>query len=284
VLRHAEVGGLRMAYRETGSGRPIVFLHGNPTSSYLWRNVLGPIARHGRCLAPDLVGMGGSDPLPDSGPGRYRFVEHREYLDGLLAALGVTGDVVIVGHDWGGVLGVDWARRHPDAVRGVAYLETLVAPVSWDGENAPDPALFGPLRTAAGERLVLRDNVFVEQVLPAGTLRALTDEELAAYRAPYLEPGESRRPTLTWPREIPIDGHPADVAAVVSANAAWMATSPVPKLFINGDPGALLTGPLRELCRGWPNQQEVTVPGLHFLPEDAPAEIAAALEAWIARL
>ena len=284
MLRFAEVRGLRMAYREVGAEPPIVFLHGNPTSSYLWRNVLDPLARHGRCLAPDLIGMGDSDPLPDSGPGRYRFVEHREHLDALLAALGVAADVVIVGHDWGGVLGVDWARRHPGAVRGIAYLETLVAPVSWHGENTPDPALFGPLRTDAGEELVLRDNVFVEKVLPAGTQRALGDDEMAAYRAPYLEPGESRRPTLTWPREIPIDGQPADVAAVVTANAAWMATTPVPKLFVNGNPGALLTGPLRELCRRWPNQREVTVPGLHFLPEDAPREIAEALDDWITAL
>ena len=284
MLRFAEVRGLRMAYREVGSGPPIVFLHGNPTSSYLWRNVLDPLARHGRCLAPDLIGMGDSDPLPDSGPGRYRFVEHREHLDALLAALGVAADVVIVGHDWGGVLGVDWARRHPGAVRGVAYLETLVAPVCWHGENAPDPELFGPLRTDAGEELVLRDNVFVEKVLPAGTQRALSDDEMAAYRAPYLEPGESRRPTLTWPREIPIDGQPADVAAIVTANAEWMATTPVPKLFVNGSPGALLTGPLRELCRRWPNQREVTVPGLHFLPEDAPREIAEALHDWITAL
>ena len=284
MLRFAEVRGLRMAYREAGSGPPIVFLHGNPTSSYLWRNVLEPLARHGRCLAPDLIGMGDSDPLPDSGPGRYRFVEHREYLDALLTALGVAADVVIVGHDWGGVLGVDWARRHPGAVRGIAYLETLVAPVSWHGENAPDPELFGPLRTDAGEELVLRDNVFVEKVLPAGTQRALSDDEMAAYRGPYLEPGESRRPTLTWPREIPIDGQPADVAAIVTANAEWMATTPVPKLFVNGSPGALLTGPLREQCRHWPSQREVTVPGLHFLPEDAPREIAKALDGWITAL
>jgi len=263
-----------MAYRETGSGPPIVFLHGNPTSSFLWRNILGPLAHHGRCVAPDLVGMGASDPLPDSGPGRYRYIDHHEYLDELLMTIRVDGEVVIVGHDWGAVLGIDWARRHPHDVRGIAYMETLVAPVSWDGENAPDPELFGPLRTEEGERLVLRDNVFVEKALPAGTRRTLTDDEMAAYRAPYLQPGESRRPTLTWPREIPIDGHPADVAAVVTANAEWMATSSVPKLFINGDPGALLTGPLRDLCRRWPHQRAVTVPGLHFLPEDAPHQIA----------
>jgi haloalkane dehalogenase len=192
--------------------------------------------------------------------------------------------VVLVGHDWGGVLAVDWARRHPGAVRGIAYMETLVAPVSWAGPNAPDPALFGPLRSPEGERLVLEENVFVEKVLPAGTLRRLTDEEMDAYRAPYREPGESRRPTLTWPREIPIDGSPADVEEIVTRNAAWMASSPVPKLFVDGDPGALLTGPLRERCRRWPAQEEVTVPGLHFLPEDSAPQIADALDAWLGRL
>jgi haloalkane dehalogenase len=283
-VRYAQVHGLRMAYRELGTGDPVVFLHGNPTSSYLWRNVLGRAARHGRCLATDLVGMGASDKLPGSGPGSYRFVEHRRHLDGLLDALGVADRVVLVGHDWGGVLAFDWARRHPGAVRGIAYLETLVAPVSWDGPNAPDPGLFGPLRSAEGERLVLEENVFVEKVLPAATLRTLTDEEMDAYRAPYRAPGESRRPTLTWPREIPIDGDPADVDEIVARNAEWMASSPVPKLFIDGDPGALLTGPLREQCRRWPAQREVTVRGLHFLPEDSAAEIADALDAWLPTL
>jgi haloalkane dehalogenase len=273
-----------MAYREAGTGDPIVFLHGNPTSSHLWRGVLGRTARHGRCLAPDLVGMGASDKLPRSGPGSYRFVEHRRYLDGLLDVLDVRDRVVLVGHDWGGVLAFDWARRHPGAGRGIAYLETLVAPVSWDGPNAPDPGLFGPLRTAEGERLVLEENLFVEKVLPAGTLRTLTDDEMDAYRAPYREPGESRRPTLTWPREIPIDGEPADVHEIVTRSAEWMASSPVPKLFIDGDPGALLTGPLREQCRRWPAQREVTVRGLHFLPEDSASEIADALDAWLPTL
>ena len=283
-VRYAWVLGLRMAYREVGAGDAVVFLHGNPTSSYLWRDVLGRVAHRGRCLAPDLVGMGASDKLPGSGPDSYRFVEHRRHLDALLDRLGVHTRVVLVGHDWGGVLAVDWARRHPGAVRGIAYLETLTAPMSWTSANAPDPALFGPLRGPEGERLVLDENTFVEKVLPAGTLRRLTDDEMDAYRAPYREPGESRRPTLTWPREIPIDGEPADVTEIVTRNAEWMASSPVPKLFVNGDPGALLTGALREQCRRWPAQDEVTVPGLHFLPEDSASEIADALDAWLGRL
>ncbi|MDT7582159.1 MAG: haloalkane dehalogenase [Pseudonocardiales bacterium] len=281
MLRYARVHGLTMAYREAGDGDPVVFLHGNPTSSYLWRDVLGRVAHRGRCLAPDLVGMGASDKLPAAGPGSYRFVEHRRFLDGLLDVLDVRERVVLVGHDWGGVLAIDWARRHPDAVRGIAYLETLAAPLASGDPHEPDPAFFGPLRGPEGERLVLAENVFVEKVLPAGTLRTLTGEEHDAYRAPYREPGEGRRPTLTWPREIPIDGIPADVAGIVADNAAFMATSPVPKLFVNGDPGALLTGPARELCRTWPAQTEVTVPGSHFLPEDSAPQIADALDAWL---
>lgn len=277
-IEHVEVDGIRFAYRTAGSGVPVVFLHGNPTSSYLWRNVLGPVSEVARCIAPDLAGMGGSGPIK-----RYRFADHSRYVDRLFEKLGLT-DVVLVGHDWGGVLAVDWARRHPSSVRGIAYLETLVAPVTWDSPNAPAPDLFRPLRGPDGEEMVLEQNVFIETVLQAGTLRQLAPDELAAYRAPYLEPGESRRPMLTWAREIPIDGTPADVHDIVTANAAWMAECPVPKLFINAEPGALLNGPLRDQCRTWPHQREVTVAGLHFLPEDSPAEIATALKAWLPSL
>lgn len=283
-VAHADVHGARMAYRERGQGDPVVFLHGNPTSSYLWRHVLDWVAPHGRCIAVDLIGMGYSEKVPGSGDDRYRFVRHRTFLDGFLARLAVDHRVTLVGHDWGGVLGFDWARRHPDAVRGIAYLETLVAPVSWTGPNAPAPDLFGPLRTSAGEQMVLLQNVFVETVLPAGTLRKLSEPEMESYRWPFRRPGEDRRPTLTWAREIPIDGSPADVEEIVKANMTWMAQSPAPKLFINGEPGALLTGPLRDLCRAWPHQEEVTVAGLHFLPEDSPDQIGRALADWVTSL
>jgi haloalkane dehalogenase len=228
--------------------------------------------------------MGLSENLPGSGVASYRFVEHRHFLDALLEQLGVFVRVVLVGHDWGGVLAIDWARRHPAAVRGIAYLETLTGPLSWDGPDAPAADLFGALRSSSGEQLVLVDNVFVEQVLPAGIMRRLDDEEMENYRAPYRQPGESRRPTLTWPRQIPIDGDPSDVHDIVLANRAWMASTPVPKLFINGDPGALLTGALRQTARTWPHQREITVPGLHFLPEDSPEAIGAALAGWIPTL
>ena len=262
-----------------------MFLHGNPTSSYLWRDVLGRVAHRGRCLAPDLVGMGASDKLPGSGPGSYRFVEHRRHLDALLDRLGVHDRVVLVVHDWGGVLAVDWARRHPGAVRGIAYLETLVAPVSWDEpERAAIPRSSARCAARKASAWCWTRTRSSRRCCPRAILRRLTDDEMDAYRAPYREPGESRRPTLTWPREIPIDGEPADVTEIVTRNAEWMASSPVPKLFVNGDPGALLTGALREQCRRWPAQDEVTVPGLHFLPEDSASEIADALDAWLGRL
>jgi haloalkane dehalogenase len=283
-LRHVDIDGCPMAYREVGSGDPIVLLHGNPTSSYLWRNVIPHLTGLGRCIALDLVGMGASAKLPDSGLGRYRFVEHRYFVAAALAALGITERVIVVGHDWGGVLAIDWARQHQSSVRAIAYLETLVAPVTSDGPNAPDPSLFGPLRGPNGERLVLDENFFVEVVLPAGTMREYSATELAAYRAPFLDRGEPRRAMLTWAREIPIDGFPADVHHIVAENAAWMARTPIPKLFINGEPGALLTGPLRELCRRWPNQREVAVSGLHFLPEDSPDAVGSGLAQWIAEL
>jgi len=274
------VKGKRMAYVEIGEGAPIVFLHGNPTSSYLWRNVIPHLTPQGRCIAPDLIGMGDSEKLEDSGPGRYRFVEHREYLDGLLEALGVTQDATFVIHDWGSALGFDWANRHRDAVRGIAYMEAIVKPVRWDQWPELARDIFKAFRSPAGEEVVLEKNVFVENVLPASVLRGLGEAEMAVYRRPYLEPGESRRPTLTWPREIPLDGEPDDVVEIVDAYGRWLAASDLPKLFVNADPGVILTGDQREFCRSWPNQREVTVKGSHFVQEDSPDEIGRAVAEW----
>jgi haloalkane dehalogenase len=278
------VKGKSMAYVETGSGDPIVFLHGNPTSSYLWRNIIPHAEKLGRCIAPDLIGMGDSDKLDDSGPESYRFVEHREYLDGLLAALGVTSNVTFVIHDWGSALGFDWANRHRDAVRGLAYMEAIVRPVTWEEWPEAATKIFEGFRSPAGEPMVLEQNVFVERVLPGSVLRGLTDEEMAVYRRPYVEPGESRRPTLTWPRQIPLAGEPADVVEIVAAYADWLPGSDVPKLFINADPGAILIGAQREFCRSWTNQTELTVRGNHFIQEDSPDEIGRALADWIETL
>jgi haloalkane dehalogenase len=278
------VDGKRMAYHERGEGRAVVFLHGNPTSSYLWRNVIPHLADRARCIVPDLIGMGDSDKLDETGPGQYRFVQHRHYLDGLLDQLDLGDDIVLVIHDWGSALGFDWANRNRDAVRGLAYMEALVRPVTWD--EWPDAArpVFEGFRSPAGEEMVLAKNVFLERVLPGSVLRGLTEAEMEVYRRPYREPGEGRRPMLTWPREIPIDGEPADVVAVVEAYAAWLERSDVPKLFVDAEPGAILTGVLRDYCLTWPNQETVTVPGIHFLQEDSPDLIGRALRDWLLTL
>jgi haloalkane dehalogenase len=275
------VNGKRMAYVEMGDGDPIIFQHGNPTSSYLWRNIMPELAGHGRCIAVDLIGMGDSDKLDNAGPDSYRYVEHRDYLFAAWEQLGLTENITFVIHDWGSALGFDWARQHPDKVRGIAYMEGIVKPMSWEDWPEAIRPLFQGFRSEAGESMVLEKNVFVERVLPGSVLRELTESEMAVYRRPFESAGESRRPTLTWPRQIPLDGEPADVHAIVAAYADWLCHSTVPKLFINAEPGAILTGSQREFCRGFPNQSEVTVAGSHFIQEDSPAEIAAAIRAWL---
>jgi len=274
------VHGARMAYVEMGSGAPIVFQHGNPTSSYLWRNVMPALADQGRCIALDLIGMGDSQKLAPSGPQRYTLAEHQRYFDGALDALGVANDVTLVLHDWGSALGFDWARRHADRLKGICYMEAIVQPMRWDQWPAAAAGVFKGFRSPAGEEMALEKNVFVERVLPGSILRKLTDEEMNAYRRPFATPGEGRRPTLTWPRQIPLGGEPADVVAVVQRYADFLARSPVPKLFVNADPGAILIGEQREFCRTWPNQIEVTVKGNHFLQEDSPDQIAEAIARW----
>ncbi len=282
--KRLSVNGLEMAYAETGEGPAVLFLHGNPTSSYLWRNVIPHVSGAARCIAPDLIGMGDSDKLPDSGPDRYTFVDHRTYLDRLIDELCPEGRIVLVIHDWGSALGFDWANRHRDRVRGIAYMEGIVRPMEWDEFNQQARPVFEGFRSPAGEEMVLEKNTFVERVLPGSILRKLTDEEMNAYRAPFAEPGESRRPTLTWPRQIPLGGEPADVVAIVADYAAWMAENDLPKLFIDADPGAILIGPQRDFCRSWKNQTEVTVKGSHFIQEDSPDEIGAAIAGWLAKL
>ncbi len=279
--RRVRVLDTELAFVDTGAGDPVVFLHGNPTSSYLWRNVIPHVAGGARCLAPDLVGMGDSGKAPG---GSYRFVDHARYLDAWFDALGLDRNVTLVVHDWGSALGFHWARRHPERVRGLAYMEALVRPMTWQEWPEPARKIFQAMRSPAGEEVVLAKNVFVERLLPASVLRGLTPEEMERYRAPYREPGESRRPTLTWPRQIPLDGEPADVAEIARAYADWLVRSPVPKLFVNGDPGFLATGAVRDFCRTLPNQQEVTVKGTHFLQEDSPDEIGRAVAAFVRRL
>ena len=283
--KYAEVNGLRMAYVEVGSGPPIVFQHGNPTSSYLWRNVMPHCDGLGRLIACDLVGMGDSDKLPNAGPHSYTYAQHRDYLFELWSRLGLDdGNVVLVLHDWGSALGFDWAHQNPDKVQGIAYMEAVVMPVTWD--DWPDAArgVFQGFRSPAGESMILEKNLFIEGVLPNAILRDLSEAEMGHYRRPFAEPGEGRRPTLTWPRQIPIDGEPADVVATVEEYGAWLAGSPMPKLFVNAKPGSILTGRPREFCRTWPNQTEVTVRGSHFIQEDSPEEIGHAVAEFVQRL
>ena len=268
-----------ISYVDTGAGEPVVFLHGNPTSSYLWRNVIPHVEGLGRCLAPDLVGMGDSGAVPD---GSYRFVDHARYLDAWFEALGLT-NVTLVVHDWGSALGFYWAYRHPERVRGIAYMEAVVRPLTWEEWRDESRQIFQDLRSEAGEEMVLEKNLFIEGILPSAVLRDLTEEEMNVYRRPYLEPGESRRPTLTWPRELPINGEPEDVVSIVDDYSEWLAQSDVPKLFVNAEPGAILTGSQREVCRAWPNQEEVTVRGAHFVQEDSPDEIGEAVATFVRR-
>ena len=279
--RRIDIAGVPMAYVHVGEGDPIVFLHGNPTSSYLWRNVMPHVVPLGRCIAPDLVGMGDSGKLPEPSASSYTFVEHRRYLDGLLDELGIDHAVTLVVHDWGSALGFDWANRHRDAVAGIVYMEAIVRPLRWEEWPPRARSIFEGLRSSAGEEMVLEKNLFVEAVLPASVIRSMTAEEMAEYRRPFAEPGESRRPTLTWPRQIPIDGEPGDVHEIVASYADWLATSDVPKLLVVADPGAILVGGQLEFCRRWPNQREVTVAGNHFLQEDSPDEIGMAIATWI---
>ncbi len=275
-----EVNGKQMAVHDSGSGQSVVFLHGNPTSSYLWRNIIPQVAATARCVAPDLIGHGDSDKLDDTSPGQYTFVQHREYLDGVLDALDLGDDIILVIHDWGSALGFDWANRPRTRVAGIVFMEAIVRPVTWD--EWPDLArpIFQALRSEAGEEMIMTKNLFVEAVLPGSIIRNLEQAEIDEYRRPFVEP-EHRRPTLTWPRQIPIDGEPADVVDIVQSYADWLSGAPLPKLFINADPGAILTGPQREFVRSWPNITEVTVKGSHFIQEDSPDEIGKAINDWM---
>ncbi len=274
--RRVAVFDTEMSYVDTGQGAPIVFLHGNPTSSYLWRNIIPYLSEHGRCLAPDLVGMGQSGKSPTSA---YRFVDHARYLDAWFEALNLTSNVTLVIHDWGSALGFHRATRYPDQIKAIAYMEAIAMPLRWEdfGEAG---GIFRGLRSQKGEQMIVDENFFVETILPRSIFRKLSDQEMAAYRAPFLE-REARLPTLVWPRQIPIEGEPADVTAIAESYGKAMSQSALPKLVIVGEPGAIIKGRTLEFCRTWPNQTEVTVKGLHFLQEDSPDEIGKALQEFV---
>ena len=274
--RRVAVLDTEVSYVDTGRGDPIVFLHGNPTSSYLWRNIIPYLREQGRCLAPDLVGMGQSG---KSATSAYRFADHARYLDAWFEALNLTSNVTLVIHDWGSALGFHRATRYPKQIQAIAYMEAIAMPMRWEDFGEIE-SIFRGLRSEKGEQMVLDENFFVETILPRAILRKLSDQEMTAYRAPFLA-REARLPTLVWPRQIPIEGEPADVTAIVESYSKAMSQSALPKLFIVGEPGAIIRGRILEFCRKWPNQTEVTVTGLHFLQEDAPDEIGRALQQFV---
>ena len=273
-----------MSYIDEGEGDTIIFQHGNPTSSYLWRNVMPHLEGQGRLIACDLIGMGDSEKLTNSGPDSYNYFEHRDFLFTLLEELNIGKQVVFVIHDWGSALGFDWSFQNQDRIQGIAYMEGIVKPVTWDEWPENATKVFQGFRSEAGENMVLDKNIFVERVLPSSIMRELSEEEMDEYRRPFLNPGEDRRPTLSWPRQIPIQGEPKRVVEVVENYSKWLSSSDLPKLFINADPGSILTGKQREFCRSWPNQEEVTVKGTHFMQEDSPDEIGKAVSRFVSKL
>jgi haloalkane dehalogenase len=277
-----DVLGSRMAYHERGEGTPVLFLHGNPTSSYLWRDVIPELEGYGRLIAPDLIGMGDSAKLPNPDTDTYRFTTHRKYLAGFIdAVIGPAQPIVFVVHDWGSALGFDWAKHHRDRVRGIAYMEGIVRPVAgWEEWSAAATPIFRGFRSDKGEAMILDRNMFVERVLPGSVLRKLTEAEMTEYRRPFLQ-ARDRWPTLTWPRQIPISGEPADVVQIATDYSRWMAENDIPKLFVNADPGTILIGAVRDFCRSWKSQTEVTVPGSHFVQEDSGPAIGRGVAAWM---
>jgi haloalkane dehalogenase len=274
--KFAEVHGSKMHYVEEGAGDPVLFLHGNPTSSYLWRNVIPHVSPLARCIAPDMIGMGKSD-KPDL---EYRFVDHSRYVEGFIEALGLR-NITFVIHDWG-ALGFHYARRQEENVKGLAFMEAIVRPLTWAEFPEQARQMFQAFRTpGVGEKMIIEQNMFVEQVLPGAVLRKLTDEEMTRYREPYLDPA-SRKPVWRWPNEIPIEGAPSDVVEIVQGYSEWLGKSDVPKLLLYAQPGALIRGPMLEWCRNnMRNLKTVEIgPGAHFVQEDRPHEIGEAIAEW----
>lgn len=279
-----DVNGKKMAYIDVGEGAPIVFQHGNPTSSYIWRNIMPHCEGLGRLIAVDLIGMGDSEKLDASGPDKYRYKEQRDYLFSLWEQIGVKEETILVLHDWGSALGFDWANQNRNYIQGLVYMEAVAMPLNWEDWPANAKKIFQGFRSDAGEELVLEKNLFVEGVLPNAIQRTLEKDEMDEYRRPFEHAGEDRRPTLTWPREIPLDGEPEDVNSIVSGYAPWLEECTTPKLFVNANPGSILVGRQRDYCRTWKNQSEVTVNGLHFVQEDSPHEIGKATADFIREL
>ena len=278
--KYIDVLGKQIAYVEMGEGDPIIFQHGNPTSSYLWRNIMPQLQSLGRCIAMDLIGMGDSEKLEDKGNMTYSYDTHKKYFDGFLDAIGVESNATLVIHDWGSALGFDWANDYPQRVKAICYMEGIVQSMEWEDWNEDAKGIFQGFRSPAGEEMILEKNLFIEAVLPGSILRKLSDAEMNEYRRPFNDK-KSRRPTLDWPRQIPLENDPPEICRIVDSYSQWMAENNLPKLFINAEPGAILIGKQREFCRTWKNQKEVTVKGSHFIQEDSPNEIGNAIFDWL---
>ena len=271
----------KMAYVEKGKGKPIVFIHGNPTSSYLWRNIIKGLKDKYRCIAPDLIGMGDSDKLDNPSQENYSLKEHIKWFDGFINNINIDKKIILVIHDWGSAIGFDFAKKNPDKIAGIVYMEAIVCPMKWSSWPLDATKVFKLMRSEVGEELILEKNIFVERILPSSIIRKLSEEEMSQYRRPFLKVGTDRQPTLSWPRQIPLDGEPIEVVDIVKSYAEFMKNTNIKKLFINAEPGSILTGPQREFCRRWNNQKEVTVKGKHFIQEDSHAEISDEINSWI---
>jgi len=279
-MKKINVNGKRIAYDRTGQGSPIVFLHGNPTSSYLWRNIVPHLESVASCYVFDLIGMGDSDKLDKSGPDSYGFEEHFDYINQAINELIPNEKITLVLHDWGSAIGFHWAHENQKRIQGIAYMEGIVKELEWKEWNEQSRGLFQALRSDSGEELILEKNVFIEKILVGSIIRQLDQYEMEEYRKPFENPGEDRRVMLSWPREIPIEGQPENVCKIVSEYSNWMSKNNIPKLFINADPGAIIQGSVRDFCRTWKNQSEITVQGIHFIQEDSPNEIGTAIQKW----
>ena len=282
--KYKDIKNSKMAFIDEGSGDTFLFLHGNPTSSFLWRNIAPHVEDIGRIVIPDLIGMGDSDKLEGVDNPGYKYHGQYSYLTALMDELDLGDNIHLIIHDWGSAMGFQFARENKDRIKSITYMEAIVMPLTWD--QWPDPAtkIFGLFRSQAGEELVLEKNFFVERILLADSSTGYTEEEKSEYIRPFINPGEDRRPTLTWPRQIPLDGEPSEVVEEVKLNAEFHKESDIPKLFINADPGSILIGDQREFARSWKNQTEITVSGNHFIQEDSSEEIGAALRNFVESL
>jgi len=278
-----DIEGYDFAYFDIGQGNPVIFLHGNPTSSYLWRNIIPTIAHSYRCIVPDLIGMGDSDKIKDATIEDYSFLNHYKFLKIFLEKMNFNQKVFLVLHDWGSALGFNWAMENEEKIKGICYMESIVKPYSWNEFPSNSIPIFKKLRGKDGEKMILEDNLFIERILLKSIIRDLTEEEINSYRRPFSKNKIDRLPMLAWPRQLPIEGEPKEVFDIVSSYSNWFSKSLVNKLFINSKPGALMTRKIQDFCRNFKNQEEVIVKGIHFLQEDSSLEIAKHIKNWLTK-